>query len=178
MDFKQIPLGLVLALAVAALGSGCGGDSQAPPAAASDADSVPTAPLDPDGHNPHAQDDPGHAHGQAGMEVPVAEGHELWTPDAPLVEGMSRVRSAIDGLAADPDPATVVTRAADVDAAIEYMFANCQLDTEPDVALHAILARLMAGTQALHANPADTAPVADMRAALGNYEALFDDPNG
>src|SRR5690606_33358962 len=107
-----------------------------------------------------------------------AEGHELWTPDAPLVEGMSRVRSAIDRLAADPDPATVVTRAADVDAAIEYMFANCQLDIEPDAELHEILARRMAGTQALHANPADIAPVADMRGALGNYEALFDDPNG
>jgi hypothetical protein len=178
MDFKQIPLGLALALAIGALGSGCAGDGQTHRVAATGADSAPAAQLDPHGDNPHPRDDPGHAHGQLGMEVPVPEGHERWAPDAPLVEGMSRVRSAVDGLAADPDPATVVARAADVDAAIEYMFANCQLDTEPDVALHAILARLMAGTQALHADPADKAPVADMQATLGNYQALFDDPEG
>lgn len=179
MDFKQVPLGLALALAIGALGSGCAGDGQAPPAAATGADSVPAVQLDPHaGDDPHAHDAPHVQHGQLGMDVAVAEGHEPWTPDAPLIEGMSRVRAAIAGLEADPDPATVVARASDVDAAIEYMFANCELETEPDVALHAILARLMAGTQALHANPADAAPVADMHAAVGNYEALFDDPNG
>ena len=179
MDFKQVPLGLALALAIAALGAGCAGDGQAP-VAANGADSVPAAQLDPHaGDGPHAQDDSDHMqHGQLGMDVPVAEGHAPWTPDAPLIEGMSRVRTAIADLEADPDAATVAARATDVDAAIEYMFANCKLDTEPDVALHAILARLMAGSQALHANPADTAPVADMHAAVGNYEALFDDPNG
>ncbi|MGY1409026.1 hypothetical protein ACW5EG_05560 [Luteimonas sp. A611] len=179
MDFKQVPLALALALAIGALGSGCAGDGQAPPADATGADSVPAAQLDtPAGDDPHAHDDPHVQHGQLGMDVPVVEGHEPWTPDAPLIEGMSRVRTAIAGLKSDPDPATVAARATDVDAAIEYMFANCELETEPDVALHAILARLMAGTQALHANPADAAPVADMHAAVGNYEALFDDPNG
>ena len=57
------------------------------------------------------------------------------------------------------------------------MFDNCKLPTEPDVALHAILARLMAGSQALHANPADTAPVHDMDGAVQNYERLFNDPS-
>ena len=37
---------------------------------------------------------------------------------------------------------------------------------------------LIAGTQALQANPADTAAVLDMQAAVANYEQLFDDPNG
>ena len=179
MDFKQVPLGLALALAIGALGSGCAGESQAPPAGATGADSVPAAQLDTHAaDDPHAHDDPHVQHAQLGMDVPVTEGHAPWTPDAPLIEGMSRVRAAIAGLGADPEPATVAARATDVDAAIEYMFANCKLDTEPDVALHAILARLMAGSQALHANPTDAAPVADMRAAVGNYESLFDDPNG
>lgn len=173
MDFKQVPPGLALALAIAALVAGCTGDGQVPQTATTGADGVPA-----DAHaaiEPQAHDDL--HHGQAGMDFPVPEGHAPWTPDAPLIEGMSRVRAAIAGLEADPDPATVAARASDVDAAIQYMFANCKLETEPDVALHAVLARLMAGSQALHANPADTGPVADMHAAVGNYEALFDDPN-
>ena len=63
-----------------------------------------------------------------------------------------------------------------MDAAVAYMFENCELDVEPDIALHAILARLMAGAEALHADPDDILPVADMHAAVENYERLFDDP--
>ena len=110
----------------------------------------------------------------------MPDNHVPWQPDAPLVEGMTRVRTAIAGLEAagpQPDDATVLARAADVDDAVEYMFENCSLPTEPDVALHAVLARLMAGSQALNADPADAAPVHDMHAAVANYEALFDDPN-
>ena len=56
------------------------------------------------------------------------------------------------------------------------MFANCKLEPEPDLALHGVLARLMAGTRSLHAHPADAAPVAAMRAAVQDYGRLFDDP--
>ena len=68
--------------------------------------------------------------------------------------------------------------AGDVDAAVESMFANCRLEPEPDVALHGILARLMAGSKALRDAPADPAPVGPMRDALADYERLFDDPAG
>lgn len=178
MHFRQVPLGPALALALATLGAGCTGDGRAP-VATGGADSARAVQPDPHAAaDTHPQEDPGHAlHGPSGMEVPVAEDHEPWTPDAPLVEGMSRIRAAIAAIESAKDPASVAARAGDVDAAIDYMFANCRLDTEPDVALHAILARLMAGSQALRANPADTAPVADMHAAVGNYEALFDDPH-
>ena len=56
------------------------------------------------------------------------------------------------------------------------MFANCDLEPEPDVALHGILARLMAASEALREAPADPAPVAGMREALADYGRLFDDP--
>ncbi len=178
MDFRQVPLALALALAIAAVGSGCAGDGQLPPEAATGAAGAPAVQSDPHGSgDPHAQDDHGQ-HALAGMDFPVADGHTPWMPDAPLLEGMSRIRAAIAGLEGGPGPATVATRAAEVDAAIEYMFANCRLDPEPDVALHAILARLMAATRALQADPADLAPVAGMHAAIANYEALFDDPPG
>lgn len=180
MKLTKIPLALALVLAMGAMVSGCTQGTQ--PAPEADAAAVTDAAhADPEA-TVHAGNDADHADAvahAAGVDFPVSANHEPWTPDAPLMEGMSRVRSAITDLEAKPHPeqTTVVARATDIDAAIEYMFANCKLDTEPDIALHAILARLMAGTKALHANPVDTSAVADMRAAVENYERLFDDPN-
>ncbi|QDW66125.1 DnrO protein [Luteimonas granuli] len=174
MNWKQIPLAAALALALG-LTAGC--SQEAPPAADTGTEAVAeTAHADePAGADAH---DAAHGHAEAlGVDFPVPANHEPWAPDAPLIEGMSRVRAAIAGLETGPDEATVVARAADVDAAVEYMFANCSLPTEPDVALHAILARLMAGSEALKDNPSDTAAVADMHGAVANYEQLFDDPN-
>src|SRR3546814_19576076 len=70
---------------------------------------------------------------------------------------MSRVRTALDGLESEshPDDATVAALDTDIDSAVDYMFANCQLPPEPDVALHAVLARLMANTSALKEDPSD-----------------------
>lgn len=123
------------------------------------------------------------AHAHHAADTPAAAvpaGHVRWTPDAPLVEGMGQIRKAVATLAhlemGHLGESNVLTVAGDVDAAIEYMFANCALDPEPDVALHGILARLMAGSQALRAAPADPAPVAGMRGALADYGRLFDDP--
>lgn len=183
MKMKQIPVALALALAIGAMASGCAQDSQPVADAVADAvavteaghaDAEANAGAHADARDVDHADAVAHA---SGVGFPVPGKHEPWTPDAPLVEGMSRVRTAIAGLGGQPDEATVEARAADVDAAVEYMFANCKLATEPDIALHAILARLMAGTQALHANPGDASPVADMHDAVKNYEQLFTDPD-
>ncbi len=175
MKPKQVPLTLALALAIGALAAGCAQDSTPEPTPAADATATAAA-ADTHATDTHAADE--HA-AAGGADFPVPANHVQWTPDAPLMEGMSRVRTALGGLETEShaDDATVLARAADIDAAVEYMFANCKLPTEPDIALHAILARLMAGTQALKANPSDGSPVADMHAAVHNYEALFDDPN-
>lgn len=182
MKLKQTSLALALALAVGALASGC---TQQP--AATDADAGAEAGATHDAADAHAgadaHADADHAHAIAnagGNDFPVPANHVRWTPDAPLMEGMSRVRTALAGLEAESHPtdATIAALAADIDAAVAYMFANCKLPTEPDIALHAILARLMAGSEALKANPSDASPVADMHAALHNYAELFDDPAG
>ncbi len=178
MKLKQIPLALALALAIGAMAPGCTQEAATP---AADAGAVAQAAHVEAATDAHGDDhDADHADAvarAAGTDFPVPDNHVAWTPDAPLIEGMSRVRTAIGGLEAQPDQATVVARTDDVDAAIKYMFENCRLDTDPDVALHAILARLMAGSKALHANPADTTPARDMHAAVANYEGLFADPN-
>ena len=170
MKLKQIPAGLALALALGAVVSGCTREASAPASEAGAAEPVAGADANAGMH------DADHAHA-AGSDLQVPDNHVAWTPDPPLVEGMSRVRTALGGLDGQPDGATVVARAEDVDAAVKYMFENCKLAPEPDIALHAVLARLMAGSKALHANPADTAPVHDMHAAVQDYERLFDDPN-
>ena len=156
MTLKQIPLAVALALGFGTMASGCAEDTPPAPTAGGDASAHVTA-----------------------IDSLATARHETWTPDAALLEGMSRVRAAVVGLEAQPPPeqAVVVTRAAEIDAAIQYMFANCKLDPKPDAALHGILAQLIAGTNALQANPADPSAVADMRAALENYERLFADPN-
>ncbi len=112
------------------------------------------------------------------MQVPAE--HVRWMPDASLIQGMARVRTAVATLAhhemghmGEPH---VLALAGEIDDAIAFMFANCKLDPKPDVALHGLLARLMAGTQALRARPGDASPVADMRAAVQDYVAWFDDP--
>ena len=180
MKPNHVPLALALALAVAALAPGCAQD--APPAPAVDPAAVEPAGHDAAAHThehgTHGSD--AHAHDvahAAGVDFPVPEGHVKWEPDGPLIEGMSRVRAAIGDLEQAGDEATVRAAAAEVNAAIDYMFENCSLPVEPDIALHAVLARLMAGTQALDADPSNTAPVHDMRGAVTNYEELFDDPN-
>lgn len=176
MKLKQIPSSLVLAVAIAALATGCNREAATP---AADAGTVaPVAGTDAHAEGAHAADahDADHAHA-AGIDFEVPANHVAWTPDAPLIEGMVRVRTALGALEAKPDEATTLARADDVDAAVKYMFDNCKLDTAPDVALHAVLARLMAGSQALHANPADFTPVHDMHSAVQNYQHLFNDPN-
>ena len=143
-------------------------------------------------HAGHAQHDAHAAHMQPGSQDAHAQHHDQhhgsgvpadhvrWAPDAPLQEGMRRMRDALEGLAHHEmghlDETQVDNLATEVDDAAAFMFANCKLEPEPDVALHGVLARLMAGAEALHANPADPAPVADMRAALQDYPKLFDDP--
>ncbi len=129
--------------------------------------------------NPVHQHDPDHhaAHHGA-MEIPAD--HVPWAPDAPLMEGMRRVGGAVGtlrhhemGHLADEQ---VLTLAGEVDEAIAYMFANCSLKPEPDIALHGLLARLMAGTRDLAEDPSDATPVAGMRAAVEDYPKLFEDP--
>ena len=57
------------------------------------------------------------------------------------------------------------------------MFAQCELASEPDAALHQLLVRLMAGANALDANPSDLAPLDAMEMAVADYTRLFDDPD-
>ena len=128
MATKQIPLFLALALALAAMASGCARDESQPGAAGTDQASPEAAHAA--GADTHAgagtsahADDADHAHlavATPGIDFEVPEGHEPWAPDAPLIEGMSRVRAAVGALDATTDAASARAHAAEIDAAIEY----------------------------------------------------------
>ena len=102
-----------------------------------------------------------------------------WATDAPLREGMARVKAALADLAHHemghmPD-GMARERASDVRDAVTFMFSHCRLDAQPDAALHRILVPLLAAAERLQADPSDIAAVAAMRAAVAPYGREFDD---
>lgn len=139
------------------------------------------AAMPPAGETAVAHGHDGHQHHVETLPAAAADAPPVrWTPDAPLREGMRRMRDVVHSLEEHAsgrlEPARVQALATEVDAAAEFIFANCKLDTAPDVALHGVLAQLMAGAQALHHDPADTSVLASMQAAIEDYPRLFNDP--
>jgi hypothetical protein len=130
--------------------------------------SVQAAP--PQSHAEHA------SHHAATVSVPA----QRWEPDASLREGMRRVHVAVDQLRhyemGHMGAPMAVDRAAEVEDAVGFMFANCKLAAEPDAALHGILAPLLGAAQALQANPGKVKAVAAMREAIAQYPHYFNDP--
>jgi hypothetical protein len=137
------------------------------------------------------------AAGLASAGVPAAAQHRAHPPaatpataatapavryatDAPLRKGMADIRIAVDTLShaehGHLDATQVRNLAGNVERAIGGIVAECKLAPEADAELHGIIGRLGEGIAALKANPADTAPVAGMRAALDDYARRFDDP--
>ena len=121
-----------------------------------------------------------HEHEHAAPTAPMAVPAQRWTPDAPLRAGMRSAYQAVDELqhadSGHMSAAMTRDRAATVEKAVTFMFANCKLSAEPDEALHGILVPLLTAAQALQADPDNTGPVAEMREAIAHYPTYFDDP--
>jgi len=129
-----------------------------------------------DQHAAHAQ---AHHH-PAAADAPSVPA-KRWAVDAPLRAGMGKIRAAVESLGHHEmghlDKKQVVTLAAEIDAQVQYLIANCKLDPKADAALHGIIGPLLAGAKALRDHPQEAAPVAMMRAALNDYPRYFDDPD-
>lgn len=170
----------ILALAL------CAGFAQATPPAGPHEGHAAAAASDAHAHHHTHADHHGHVQTKVHAHVPPAAPHDAdaakWAPDAPLMTGMRRLHAALEGgqhhgAHAAGDPAHALQLASRIDAAVAYMFEHCALPPEPDVALHGVLARMMAGAQALRDDPADMeTPLTAMRDAIADYPRLFDDP--
>ena len=121
------------------------------------------------------------AHRHAATSAAAADARvRRWPTDAPLREGMARVRGALEELRHHEmgHMSAVAARghAATIEQAVSYMFANCKLDADADAALHGILLPLLAAAQRLDKDPHDVSAIAAMRAAVAGYPQRFDDP--
>ncbi len=126
----------------------------------------------------HAQHD--HAAHAAHAAAAVTTPAQRWATDAPLREGMARVRAALSDLSHHEMGHMSNEQAREfavaIEDAVKFMFANCKLPAEPDAGLHAILVPLLAAAQRLDKDPADKTAVAAMRDAVAPYPRQFDDP--
>jgi hypothetical protein len=133
---------------------------------------LPAAAHDHD----HAHD---HAH-QAGTAATATAAVQRWNTDAPLREGMGRIRHAVDALQhyehGHIGPEQAVQLAAGIERDVGFIVAHCKLEPRADAALHPILGALMHGAQALKAKPTELAAIPPMRSALHDYARQFDDP--
>jgi len=105
---------------------------------------------------------------------------QRWASDAALRDGMGRVRVALDELhhyeLGHMPPAAAQEQAAQIEAAIDYLFAHCRLAPEPDAALHKILLPLLTSAQRLNRDPSQREAIVAMREAVAAYPQQFDDP--
>lgn len=115
----------------------------------------------------------------AGHDAKVQAPAQRWATDAPLRAGMRNLREATEtlnhyemGHLDDTQRDNAVEK---IDAAIKDMFANCKLKPEADVALHGLLAKFIAGANAVRAGKFTKAELAPMQEALTQYPQLFDD---
>lgn len=136
------------------------------------AESSPDA-LHADAHrDPKAQD---HPNGHDDEAVPAVR----WASDEPLRSGMRRVRAATEALShaahGHLDEAQVKGIAAELEGAVQDMFAQCRLAPEPDAALHPLLARVLDASATLAEGRFDAGAHDALLAVLARYPLLFED---
>lgn len=180
-DALRLPL-LLLGLFVAA----CSPPDPADPPAPATAGQAATSPqVDPagHGHDRHHQPPHNHPHGASAQGGAAAGANpglvlndgEKWPTDAALRQAMSRLRSQLLTLpaAAPPSAAQAMELAATVHREVGFMVQHCQLAPAADAVLHVLLARLLAGAEALGDAGRRAAGVAGIRQALTQYPAYF-----
>ena len=107
---------------------------------------------------------------------------QRWQTDAPLREGMERIRAAV-AAAADHanatgglDASSAEKLAGQIDAGIAFMVTHCRLAPQADANLHILIGQ-MAEAAALAREPAGSpSALARMRAALDTYPHYFAHP--
>ncbi len=104
---------------------------------------------------------------------------QRWATDAPLRDGMARIRQAVTMLEhmemGHVDPAQAPAFAGQIQSAVNDMIASCKLKPDADAALHGLLVKFIAGANAARAGKFTKAELTPMQDALAQYPQLFDD---
>lgn len=124
-----------------------------------------------------------HEHGHGAQEAKLVLDHgKKWRTDAPLREGMDKIRGAIakDVKAIHANkatPAQYEALAAKVNAEVAGIVQNCKLEPEADAQLHIVVAELLAGAEAMQGKEKGVKPRAGaerVAKALNAYGEHFE----
>jgi hypothetical protein len=162
---------------------GCGSQTQQSTPAQQRAETpspTPAAPLEHthDERKPLDETSSGqHQHDDMHSMLRLDQG-KPWATDAPLVEGMERIRDAVEEAAALPalDADTAAELAQVVRGQDDYLIANCRLEPDADVTLHVFIGQLLNAASALQKNPASADGLPRMQETLREYPNYFAHP--
>jgi hypothetical protein len=125
-----------------------------------------------------------HAHDEAqGATLKLDHGRK-WASDAPLRDGMARIRGLVAAKVGNAHegtmgPAEYAALAGQVEVEVGKIVASCKLPPEADAVLHVVLSDLMAGTDAMAGRGKATAPrdgLVKVVAAVNDYGRTFEHP--
>ena len=121
-----------------------------------------------------------HTHHEQAVAASTPTPAQPWATDAPLRAGMASIHASIEALrqleADHMSDNQALAEIAMIDQSIDHIIANCKLEPEADAALHDVLAKLIHGSAGMKSDLKDEAAMLELRAALIDYQRLFDDP--
>lgn len=170
-----------LALCLVLLGCGSQTQESTPPQQrAGTASPTPATPLEQthDDSKPLNETSPDeHQHGDMHSMLRLDQG-KPWATDAPLVEGMERIRDAVQKAAGLPalDADSAAELAQVVRAQVDFLIANCRLEPDADATLHVFIGQLLNAAAALQKNPTSADGLPQMQETLREYPNYFAHP--
>lgn len=125
-----------------------------------------------------------HGHEAAAPHKLTLDHGRKWATDAPLRDGMSRIRGLVaprvgDSRAGKVDAAEYRRLAAQLETEVGTIVAECKLEPKADAMLHLIVADLLQGADAMAGKTESLRPaqgLAKVATALNDYGAHFDHP--
>ena len=123
-----------------------------------------------------------HDHGTAASAKVRLEAGRKWTTDGPLRDGMSRIRALVEpqlapAHAGKVNAAQYAALAGRIETEVGGIVSNCKLEPEADAALHAVIAEIGAGTDAMAGKSAHQRPaqgLVQVAKAVNDYAGQFD----
>lgn len=175
---KRIWISLVVALGTVLLGC----EKQTLPSPQHKETAPPALPtaheqMHDEGRPPNETASAEHQHGDMHAILRLDQG-KPWATDAALVEGMERIRVAVNKASALPvlDADSAAELAQSVQGQVDFLIANCRLEPDADATLHVFIAQLLKAAAELQENPASTLALAQMHQTLREYPRYFAHP--
>ena len=175
---KRIWISLVVALGTVLLGC----EAQTLPSAqhtetAPPARTTTHEPIHDEGRPLNETASAEHQHGDMHSTLRLDQG-KPWATDPALVQGMERIRVAVNTASVlpvlDADSAAALVQS--VRDQINFLIANCRLEPDADATLHVFIAQLLNAAAALQENPASSLALSQMQQTLREYPHYFAHP--